>query len=264
MFKKYLSTTALLSLLIAITSIPVLAQQPQYGPPKQTGWQVNVGIGSIVSPEYMGAKDYRVMVIPYIDVRYGENLFLNVPKGLGGYYYSKQSRDFSLKLGAGVAPNFMNRDEEDFPGLPEIGMAVEARGYAEMRVGSILLDLTLAQDLGTGHDGAYADMGISYGKRLGSGFLKVGGSLRFASKDYMRSFYTVNAQNSLDTGLDRFRASSGLESFSLNALYAYRINEKWRATVVGSANFLAGDAKNSSLVEQSTSMTVISAITYRF
>lgn len=268
MIKLTLLKYTTVSLLLTTSSYTVIAQEnggrPNYGPPKIEGWQVDVGIGSIISPEYLGASDYRVMPIPYIDVRYGENLFLNVPKGLGGYVVNSQYGDISVKLGAAIAPNFFNRDAEDFPGLSEVKMAAEARGYGEFKYGNFSLDVTVAQDVGTGHDGAYSDISLGYGKRLGDGFFKVSGSVRLADKTYMNSFYTVTAADSITSGLNPYRADSGLERFSLSALYAYEFNDRWRMTVITNADFLQNKAKASPIVEKSNSVTVISALTYRF
>lgn len=234
------------------------------GPPKLDGWQVDVGIGSLITPEYMGASSYRFMPIPYIDVKYKDILFMNVPKGIGGYIIDTGDRDFSLKIGGAVAPNFMNRDAEDFVGLPEIGLEFEARSYVEMKMGDFSLDFTLAKGLGNGHGGFYGDISVGWSQRVGDSFLKLSASTRIAANDYMRSFYSVRPVDTIPSGLSAYRADGGIESASVSALYAYKISEKWRASVILSGNHLLGNAADSPIVENRTSVTAISALTYRF
>lgn len=235
------------------------------GPPRIEGWQVDVGVGVIAGPEFLGNESYRVLPIPFIDIRYGENLFFNVPQGLGGYVVNTRSGKFGFKLGAALAPNFSGRSAGDIPGLDTINPAIEGRGYAEFSYGAWSLNLTAAQDVGTGHEGFYSDLELGYSKRIGQrGFGRLSGSVRYADDVYLDSFYRITNADSRATGLDRFNPSSGFESYAVQALYAHAFNRRWRATIIGQARFAVDDARRSPITDTNTAVSFITALTYRF
>lgn len=253
----------LISVFVALClTAPASAQQ---APSQQKGWQVDVGAAAIVGPQYLGTRDYRILPVPYIDIQYDNRFFLNVPQGLGAYIVNKRDGKWAYKLSAAIAPGFNGRDAADIPGLPKINISVEARTVGEISYGKWSGSITLAQDLGTGHEGFYADATLGYGDRIGQrGFGRLGASARFADRQYMRSFYGISSAESLASGLTEFDAGSGLESVAAQALYAYQITKRWRAAVITEARFAAGDAGSSPITEEDTALNVITAITYRF
>ena len=132
-----------LTALLTLFSVVAAAQQAPAGVPQampQTGWQTDLGVGLIVNPEYQGAEDYRVLPVPYFDVRYvdsrGTKLFFSVPQGFGGYLVRERLQNGNrIALSAAVAPGFQNRDPEDVDGIDTFGVGVEARVGAEYDIG---------------------------------------------------------------------------------------------------------------------------------
>lgn len=259
MFNRLLISATLISLLTAAVSA-------QGGPPQQkSDWQIDVGAAAIVGPQFLGTKDYRILPVPYIDIQYKDRFFLNVPQGLGAYVVNTRSGKWGYKLSGAIAPGFNGRDRTDIPGLPQIDIAIEARAVGEISYGKWSANLTLAQDLGTGHEGFYADLSTGYGDRVGQrGFARLSGSLRFADDQYMRSFYGVSAAESVASGLAAYDAGSGLESAGVQLLYAYQLSRRWRASIISEVRFTAGDARNSPITGEDVALNTITAITYRF
>ena len=74
-------------LLLQVTTLHAQDAPPDFLSP--TGWRSDFGLGIIVNPEYQGGGRYRVLAVPYFDVRYSDRLgvktFFNVPQGLGTY-----------------------------------------------------------------------------------------------------------------------------------------------------------------------------------
>ena len=236
-----------------------------------TGWQVQAGAGVIVNPEFQGADSYQVLPIPFVDVSYrdakGTKLFFNVPQGLGGYFVRHRDQDsgFQFNLGAGVAPGFINRGENDIPGLDSLNIAIEGRLYAEANWRNFSLTLTSAQALGTGHEGFWSELGASYQTRVGMrGFFRVGPTLRFVDNVYADSFYSISLRESEASGLDSFEAGSGIESIGLQSVLSVPIKGRWRWTAVAGANQLLGDFADSPVVQDETQLFFLSAVTYSF
>ncbi len=58
---------------------PAFAQEP----PVEEGWRVNVGAGGLYAPSYDGDDDYRLSVLPSIQINYGDTFFASVENGVG-------------------------------------------------------------------------------------------------------------------------------------------------------------------------------------
>ncbi|WND01958.1 MipA/OmpV family protein [Temperatibacter marinus] len=229
-----------------------------------THWTLDMGVGSIISPEYMGSSSYKARVIPYIDIRYGERFFLNVPQGVGGYLVKYGNPGFGYEFGGSIAPNFQNRDAEDFPGLPDISMAVEARLFGSFKLYGFSLNAIAAKDIASGHEGAYLDLNLGFGLRLDEDIFNVSIGTRLADQSYMNSFYQIRPENTQASGLMAYTPDSNLEKYTASLFYLKKLSDKWRLSLIANANFLQKGAKLSPIVDKNNSFTVISALTYRF
>jgi outer membrane scaffolding protein for murein synthesis (MipA/OmpV family) len=256
--------TGVLALCAALVSTGAFAQG---APP--TGWSTELGVGAIVNPEYQGSGDYQIRPIPVVDVRWrdarGTRLFANVPRGVGGYLWRSSGDPLRrTAVGLAIAPGFATRDDE-IDGLEEIDIATEARAYLEYGRGGWAADVTLAADLGTGHEGAYADVSLQRRGRIGSGgFWSLGPSLRIADADYNGAQYGVSPAESVRSGLAPFDADAGLEQVSLVGVVGLPVGERWRWTTVARLGRIVGDRADSPVVEQETQAFVLTALTRTF
>lgn len=234
--------------------------QAQPGPPQ--GWLKEFGLGAIVNPERPGSDRYQFRPIPIFDFRYlderGVRHFANVPQGLGTYLYRGQS-----KLGVALAPGFGTRD--DAPGLKEIGIATEARLFWERDQGPWRLSATAAADLGTGHEGAYLDLGLARRGRLGPrGFWSLGPSLRLVDAAYARAQYGIRPEEAGPSGFAAFDAGSGLEQVAMSAVLRKPLAGKWSWTTVTRVAYLTGDRADSPLVDTPVQGFFLLGITREF
>lgn len=253
-----------LMLLVAALPGAVLAQ-----PAAPTGWTTELGVGAIVNPERQGGEDYQVRPIPVFDVRYrderGTLLFANVPRGVGGYVFrSGADPQRRINLALGIAPGFAARDDE-IDGLRDIGIATEARAYLEWSRGPWGVDLTLAADLGTGHEGAYADLSFQRRGRIGRrGFWSLGPSVRIADSDYSDAQYGVSPREAGLSGLPQHDAGTGVEQIGIGGVIRLPLGERWSVTTVGRVGRIVGDRADSPLVEQKTQAFLLLAVTRPF
>lgn len=271
-------SAALLLIVLLVLAAAAAARQPAAGERgvgaaslgRQLGWQAELGGAVIFNPEFQGAEDYRILPVPYFDVRYvdreGTLFFANVPQGVGGYLLrSRDPAGRSFSLGAALAPGFANRDPEDLPGLETFGTGLEARLLLDYGGRNWGAQARIAQGVIGGHESLYADLGASWRRRFGrGGFLAVGPNLRFGGSGFMEALYGVTAAEAAATGLAPFDAGAGLESVSVQGVLSVPVRGPWRFTTVGRLGVLQGDAADSSLTQASTQVFLLTAVTRQF
>lgn len=239
---------------------------------QQSGWRGQWGAGLIANPKFVGSEDYNLTLIPFLDFRYldekGTKYFANVPQGLGGFFYRSRNRregDF-VSVGAALAPGFNVRDDS-IDGLDEIGVSAEARLYLETGGRRWVAAATLAQDVGSGHEGAYLDLSANYrgSFKQGRAFYAVGPVLRIGDDTYKESFFSINASESQQTGLPEYSADAGVERLGLQGLVSMPIGQsKWRLTTILRASTLIDDAADSPIVEDEAQFFFLTSFTRPF
>lgn len=239
---------------------------------RQAGWRSQWGLGMIVNPKFVGSDDYNLQPIPYFDFRYmdakGTKYFANVPQGLGGFFYRDRTNETGrfLNVGAALAPGFNVRDDS-IDGLEEVDVSVEARIYLEAGARRWAASAVLAQDVGSGHEGAYLDLSVNLRGRLGQrgGFYAIGPVLRLGDDTYKESFFNVSEQESIATGLEEYDADAGVERLGLQALVSVPLGQsKWRLTTLGRVSSLIDNAADSPIVESEAQLFFLAAFTRPF
>jgi len=263
----------LLICIIVATAKPVAAGEAPgtpMAPPQSAGWQTDLGVGMIFNPEFQGSDDYRMLPVPYFDVRYvdarGVRTFISVPQGVGQYLLRERLDNGSrFALSAALAPGFQNRDTDQFRGLETFGIGLEARLGAEYDTGPWSLQAGLAKAIIAGHEGMYGNISASYRFVLGRGTIAaLGPSVRLGDDRYMAALYGVTPRESEASGINAFSASGGLESIGLQGFLSVPVSDKWRFTGVARFGRLLGDAGDSSLTIQPNQLFIVTALTRRF
>lgn len=280
-----MSCRKLLFLVLCVAVGPAVAQEdadaaavaaasglPSAAGAMQPGWRNQFGLGVIANPKFVGSDEYNTRLIPYVDLRYfdatGTRFFLNVPQGIGGYAWRSRDRAAGrfFNVGAAVAPGFNVRDDS-IPGLDEVGIATEARVYLEAGGRSWAASATLAQDLGSGHEGAYLDLSVALRGRLKDprGFYAVGPVLRFGDTTYKDSLFGITPEDSGNTGLPVYKAEAGVERLGLQGLVSLPLgSSKWRLTGILRASQLIDNAADSPIVVDETQLFFLTALTRSF
>ncbi|MEL6302796.1 MAG: MipA/OmpV family protein [Pseudomonadota bacterium] len=277
MFQTIFSRAAMAAVIALLLTVSAFAQDSgraddaaaQPARPSE-GWTGELGVASIVNPSFQGANSYEVIPVPYFDVRYsntqGVKYFGNIPQGFGGYITrNRDARGSQNDFFISIAPGFANREVDDVEGIEEFGPAAELRVGWEFAKGSWAMGATVAQAVGTGHEGAYLDLNAAWRKRLGQrGFLSVGPTLRIADGQYMDAFYGITPTETAASGIATYDASAGIESVGVQGIVSVPVSERWRLTTVVSVSQLQADAADSSLTEEPTQAFFLTALTYRF
>ena len=227
-------------------------------PMAETSLKVGGGIG--FAPEYEGSNDYQP--VPLISFEYTRPEFVVKSNGLGVEVDFEAAKSFDY--GPLVRYN-MGRDDvddtvvnrlRDVDGTLEVGAFVGG-GMPLNRLGlagsnaNLIGRVEVAQDmLGSGHDGFTAEVSAGVMKPLSSQTTLITSlSSTYASDDYMKSFFSIDANNAARSGLAQFDAESGFKSVTLSAVASHQVTSNWSVSGIGAVTRLLGDAADSPVTD---------------
>lgn len=241
---------------------------------QQKGLTGTIGGGAVLVPEFEGSDDRVVRPLPLARLRKDGRLIelqgLTLRAELVG------SGPLTLgPLVQGRLPRNDDVEDEVVARLREIDWAVEVGGFARARLvdgggsgPSLDLIVDAAHDVADAHGGWVAGAGLNATVPLHRAiFLSLDGRATWASADYQQSYFGVDADNALRSGLPFFEADAGLKDVGggvgLTAFVSPRVGLTGR---LGYARLL-GDAADSPIVRERGSedqLTASLALLFRF
>jgi len=256
------------SLILLATAVagPVAAQTPsplaewQYSggvplrpyfidpPPK---WDFDVGLAFSIQPKYDGAKDYRILPGPTVDIRYRDIAFISTGEGLGwNIFHGKNYR-------AGLALTYdfgrrLNRDAKDRGLGVNVSAAPEFKAFAEYVIFPVVFRGDVRRAVG-GYDGVVGDLSV-YLPVIGSQkyFVLIGPTATYGNRPFQQEFFGVSPEQAQASGHEPFIAEPGFKSYGIGSNATWLINDHWRLTGTFSANRLIGDAASSPTTQRKT------------
>lgn len=215
---------------------------------------IRLGLGPVLSPDYEGSDDYNIRPLPLVSFRYKDlievdnnHLRVNV-FGLNPTFHEKHFRAGpQLKIDFG-------RDENDNPalaGLGNIGTSVELGVFGSYTAGPTRTRIRFLHDVAGGHSGTKV-LGDVRLVLLKTDTTAVSGSLSttWADNRYMDEFFSINAAQSLASGMTTFNAGSGIKDAGIGITANYRLSRRWAVLVHADYKRLLGDAADSPIVAQ--------------
>ncbi len=250
--KPYLTAVAILVLLAAVSAqaaddVNVLEKKPFWA----GDWSLTIGGLGELAPRYEGASSRMLFGEPLISLtRAGD-----VPR------FDSQNDNFEFALidtysfSAGLAGKLLfKRDSgtsDDLEGLDPVKFGGEIGGFAEfypvdwMRVRGELRQGIRAHKGIVGEVAADAFYDVTPVIRVSGG-----PRIDFASKDYFKSYYGVDAKEARLSGLSQYHPGGGLKSLGAGAAVTWKATDKITTSLYGEYEHLQGPAKKSSLVEE--------------
>lgn len=214
--------------------------------PAAPDWRVTVGAAAILRPEWDGAKDNDWLVVPDVDVRYGDVFFASFRTGVGFNLINENG----LRAGPYAKLKF-GRDEGDdaaLRGLGDVDATAELGGFVDFALGPVRASLEVRQGV-NGHEGLVAEAGADLRWRFAPElFGAIGPRVRWADESYTQTYFGVTPTQSTRSGLPTFTAGSGVESIGVNVSLAWRPTDKVVVTAFAEQGRLQGDAADSPLV----------------
>ncbi len=234
-----------------------------------TDRNITIGLGTAYEPVSPGVDEYEFELLPFVDIEYLDRFFLKSERGLGAYVLRSQG---GPEYGFGFAIGYdAGREESDarreLDGLGDIDPSAEAIFFAEGELGPVELELELAQGLGSdGHGGFRGEVSAGIeAPAFDRLVLGAGPFLTFADSQYMGSYYGVTSgQAARSSRFERYDADGGLESYGIEATARVKLTQNWSLIGFAAYTRLAGDAKDSPIVENEGFFSGGAIVAYTF
>ncbi|WP_336741370.1 MipA/OmpV family protein [Aureimonas altamirensis] len=224
-------------------------------------WDVVIGGGARVEPEYEGADTFEVSAIPYISATFGEWLKID-QSGLEATLYSTEHLQFSGLVGYNSG---RSEDDSDYLlGMGDVDEGATVGGRASLGLGIASLFLQGAQTIG-GDEGFVGVAGIevshAVGRRL---LLSAEASATVADGNHMQAYFGVDAAQSQRSGYEAYDAGAGLKRIDFSVAATAPLSENWFLRGEAGVGLLLGDAKDSPIVRDDVQPSGLLLVGYRF
>lgn len=248
--------------------------------PADAPWSVTLGLGLRHGPDYMGSADSSVRAVPILLASWrtgvGRFSFGDVPAMPGPFFAYTPFENDTWSLGVGVGRD-TGRDDEDgdsftsgsdhLAGMGDVDSTPVFGVYATYRIERWRVSAMARQafDRDEGHGGRIGDLRLSYELPMPARWsVDLGVAATLADSRYMNTMFGVSTAQSAASGFDAYRAGSGLRDLALNLGARYQIDP--HVVLIGRASLsqLAGDAKDSPIVERATQATLFGGVAYRW
>ncbi|MES2151050.1 MAG: MipA/OmpV family protein [Pseudomonadota bacterium] len=273
------------------------AQTPSANPMPDGSRDMYVGLGAVSTPRYEGAQARHVAALPVLQVEWSNGMFVSgmsagmhwsnqpvleygpllavqprrsesgVDSGLGGVS-GANSPALAPPLNTGIVPPRatpvrFNR----LYGMDEIGARLLAGGFLNYYLTPQLrLTGELLYGAGNAHNGARLKLGV---QKVATGLaphhtLALTAGLTLVNQDENQAFFGVSKPEAERSFNPAYTASGGVKDVYLGARWNWALTPGWMLSSGLQLARLRGSAASSPLVERSGSVTVSSALAYRF
>lgn len=222
------------------------------------------GIVALAGHAYQGSKKSRAMVLPSVDYQWSNGWFAGSSNGLGLNFSKEAQFSYGLRLTADFG-----RDEDRSPalrGMGDIEFRPEIGGFFNYSP-SQSLALTSSLRYGSGQDrkGLLLDLGVAHQIPLDASWrIGLGAALTLANREALQSYFGVSAAQAVSSGYAHYAVSAGLRDVRANASLTHMLSPRSSVTAGLSVSALQGDAKNSPLTQQKTSVNGLLSFGYLF
>jgi outer membrane protein len=242
--------------LLAVLGVPVAAWAadpvavPSFLPPS-SDWTVTLGAEGRFEPKFPGSDRDVWRPNPLFDARrVGTPERFRAPRDGAGIGII-ESGSFQLGPVGQLRIPRRERDDVALRGLGDVDWAVEIGAFAEYWAAPWLRLRGEARQGVHGHHGFVADLTMDAVVPItGQWTLSGGPRVSFATSSATRPYFSVNALQSVASGLPVFDATGGIHSAGAGAQVRYRWTPDWATHAFLEYERLLGDAGKAPLVVQ--------------
>jgi outer membrane scaffolding protein for murein synthesis (MipA/OmpV family) len=249
-----------------------------------------VGLGVQSAPRYEGAGSRKVSALPVLQVQWSTGLFIS---GMSAGMHLSDSPTFEIgplvavhpgrdEAGSGrVADGIGGGEQMGFSGpvdrshklggglngMDDIGARLQAGGFANYYLTpQWRLTSSLLYGAGNERDGARLELGVQRLAAVPGARHRVSLSAGVAvvNRNYNQTYFGVSVAEASNSRFPYYEAAGGLQDAHLGARWNWTLSPAWMLTSSLQARRLLGSAAKSPLAERPASLTVSTAIAYRF
>jgi len=228
---------------------------------KLAEWQVVVGAGVMIAPEYEGSDEFKVRPLPFVSATFFDTVTVD-PTGATMAVFEQGGLQFSARLGYELGRQ--EDDSDHLKGLGDVDLGATVGAKATFELGPVELFATVDKTIG-GSEGLVGRVGIEATQPVSERLLLgASASAVFADENHMQAYFGVSADQSARSGLARYDAGAGLKraDFSLSATYS--INKNWLVRGEAQLGVLLGDAADSPVVLEKLQPSAMLLVGYKF
>jgi len=223
-----------------------------------------VGVAVGVAPDYEGSDDYTFGVLPAINLQF-ENRYIRL---LGNWLGVNILNHEIFEFGPVASYRFgrdndidddvvkkMHEVDDSFELGAFVGFTIRNEANPRIRYGA---DLEFLHDVSDGHDGYTVELSARgwypVSKSIDLGLV---GGATYADGNYMSSNFGVTPQDSALSGLQTFRAGSGLKDLYIQPSIMIHFSTSWHLGAGVRFTSLLSDADDSPIVDIRGSSTQV-------
>lgn len=235
--------------------------------PNVPDWRIELGAAAEPEPLYDGARTYRVLGGPVIDIRYRDIAFASVGEGLGVNIL----RGENYRAGVAIAYDLgriVSEDRSHLQGLGNIEPAPVVKlfgSYVISKEFPLVLRADARQYIG-GAGGIVGDL-EAYMPLPGSSQTLVmfaGPSITFADRRHMQTSFGVNDGQALASGYPIYAAHAGANAVGLGFSATRFFTNHWLVDVDVAVNHLLGSAGDSPITQSTVQESAALSLAYKW
>ena len=209
-----------------------------------------LGLGVGLAPDYEGSDDYQAVPLPYAGVRFDNHMSIIwaanrlsvnlIPSpiwrgGLTAEYIAKRDDDV---------------DSDKVGDLDEVDASFMVGGFLGFDTERWRGSVEAMADVADGNEGSIIRLRAGYKIPVDKVWMfSINAFTTWADDDYMESYFGIDDKNSLKSGLDTFKADSGIKDVGLIVPVVYSAWDHWSIMGVAAYKRLLGDAEDSPVVD---------------
>jgi outer membrane protein len=237
-------------------------------PPQSSGWIVTLGGFGDLEPKFEGARHHAIWYHPIIDYRAaGSREWLSLP--FDGFDFPLiETRSFRADP---VVTGRWERDvslERGFRHVGSINLSAETGVFVEWWPIEQLRTRAEVRDAVLGARCIVADLSTDWVWRPNKQWtVTAGPRLSIADSAFMRSYYSVDDEQSVTSGLPTYSAPPGVRSYGAGSMVKYKWSDSFATMAFVECQRLANSAAESPLIDDRGSpnqLTVGGGMSYSF
>lgn len=247
-----------LALLVAV----LLAYLPLHSQDStRTKWSYSLGMGTALTPSYLGDNSYQLMIFPNFRASYSTKFSFSLFEGV--QYNFLNGSDW--RIGPMVKYNF-GRDEDgsnplsiagsetqDLVGLGGVDFTIEPGVFVEYKHEVVTSKFELRQGLG-GHKGLIVEVKSQYRSMIklfgNKMFYSFGPEIKVSNANYNNAFFGISAAESASTSMDQYEAEFGVLSYGANGSLVLPLSKQFSTIFFGGVSRLGDAGAKSNLVRK--------------
>jgi outer membrane protein len=233
-------------------------------------WRYAVGGGVVSMPTFPGARDTKVEGLPIFSVGYGRWFFGANPDAgslvsLGAYLY----HDAHWRAGVAVTYDFIEprqeSDDSHLRGLGDVKRTTHFDAFGVFTYDWFTARSSVLTDIGDNQRGTTVTLDtMGRYSPTEQWTLSAGPGVTWGSDQYNTTYFGVNAEQSVRSGLPPYSLGSGVNEVRFSVGAAYHPTPHWNIGADITAAWIENSSGDSPIVQKKNQMTYGLLVTYLF